>query len=127
MGSVKDAPISQLIESSIEAKENIEPKITSTYINKKPSSIDKPEIPGLLFKTDLERRPSRKKRRSKPLTITDQENASYSISEEKSEKDTVKDTNIEYTTKNNDSKNKLDIQDHFEEIKLTENEKNNIK
>merc|ERR1711936_1033000 len=87
-------------------------KNTSTYKNNKPSSIEKPEIPGLLFKTDLERRPSKKKRRSKPLTITDLENASYSISEEKDDKNTekckvecsnqIKETKIDYATINND-------------------------
>merc|ERR1712034_196648 len=52
------------IDSTKDFKENIEP--IPTAANQGSIDPEKPEIPGLLFKTDLERRPSRKKKRSRP-------------------------------------------------------------
>merc|ERR1711887_223949 len=54
-------------------KENIEPMPSTLIQSSKEPDTEKPEIPGLLFKTDLERRPSRKKRRSRPSSTFETE------------------------------------------------------
>merc|ERR1712106_715709 len=48
-------------DSSKDYKENVEPISIIISQSPKTSATEKPEIPGLLFKTDLERRPSKRK------------------------------------------------------------------
>merc|ERR1712096_321949 len=45
--------------NAAETKENIKPFVDVKVIE---TPTDKPEIPGLVFKTDIQRRPSKKKR-----------------------------------------------------------------
>merc|ERR1711915_905256 len=48
---------------------------------------EKPEIPGLVFKTDLERRPSRKKKRSRPVSSFESEPINQTCENLSTEKD----------------------------------------
>merc|ERR1712228_534273 len=54
---------------------------------------EKPAIPGLVFKTDLERRPSKKKRKSKSTTNLTETSVTYYLSN--ATDDDVKESEIE--------------------------------
>merc|ERR1711915_680661 len=68
-------------------KENIEP-FPHTINHQSESNLqEKPEIPGLVFKTDLERRPSRKKKRSRPVSSFESEPINQTCENLSTEKD----------------------------------------
>merc|ERR1712106_1258455 len=125
-------------DSSKDYKENVEP--ISIIINQSPktSATEKPEIPGLLFKTDLERRPSKKKRRSRPSStflegriesmenIDIEENKAKHVDSLISEtSDRLKESNVVTTTEMFSERKSVVLQEDFEDVTQTENDKTN--
>merc|ERR1712128_90919 len=125
-------------DSSKDYKENVEP--ISIIINQSPktSATEKPEIPGLLFKTDLERRPSKKKRRSRPSStflegriesmenIDIEENKAKHVDSLISEtSDQLKESNVVTTTEMSSERKSVALQEDFEDVTQTENDKTN--
>jgi len=110
-------------------KENIEPMPATLIQSSKEPDTEKPDIPGLLFKTDLERRPSRKKKRSRPSSTFEIECKPEMIdandSEENTASDLSKSNNQQMTFEISKQKKSVEVQEGFEEIQLTENERNN--
>jgi hypothetical protein len=117
-------------DSSKSFKENYEPKPVIVNQTPKSSSTEKPEIPGLLFKTDLERRPSKKKRRSRPSSTFDIEGRVDNVDNvhidskniESVKQDEERETKIESTSA---ERKAVVLQEEYEEIRITENDKTN--
>merc|ERR1711942_366014 len=87
---------------------------------------EKPDIPGLLFKTDLERRPSRKKKRSRPSSTFELECKPEMIDDNSNDDNNLSESdNQQMKFEVLKREKSVEVQEDFDEIKLTENEKNN--
>merc|ERR1712142_199451 len=118
------------LDSTKDFKENIEPRPTAVNQGSIEPIPEKPEIPGLLFKTDLKRRPSRKKKRSRPSSTFEIEHKPETIDandseENKTASDLSKSNNQQINLEISKQKKSVEVQEGFEEIQLTENERNN--
>merc|ERR1712142_1331154 len=115
------------LDSTKDFKENIEPIPTAVNQGSIEPIPEKPEIPGLLFKTDLERRPSRKKKRSRPSSTFEIEHKiegtdnNSEVYEDPSHVSESTNQHMELSIEDKSVENQKD----FEEIKLTENDKTN--